>query len=323
MGTKLDAVGLFLSTGIDLSKEIQAEKFHFIRKTRLVIKEEVDQQQHRYPAIEVDARLIALMGTDRKFKRAVDDIIRANIKLIPHVIRVCGFCGRGVEVEDMLGEGVPGLQTAAFRYNIESKNQFSTYAFWWIRQAITRYIANRGKSIRLPIYVIEQLTKIKKSTSSFYGEHGRHPTLQELSALTEISQQKLIELKAIKHRTMHGVSLNSPENIYAKNVTEKLDNIAEEYFDERDIALADLVERVLDCSGLTPGQKEVIYLKYGVPIEDVPHNKDAGNLTLAQIARKAKLTRERVRQIEIKGMSKIKNQIIGRKIKEDLHDAIK
>jgi DNA-directed RNA polymerase sigma subunit (sigma70/sigma32) len=83
------------------------------------------------------------------------------------------------------------------------------------------------------------------------------------------------------------------------------------------------VERVLDCSGLTPGQKEVIYLKYGVPIEDIPHNKDAGNLTLAQIAKKAKLTRERVRQIEIKGMSKIKNQIIGRKIKEDLHDAIK
>ncbi len=226
---------------------------------------------------------------------ARDELVQANLRLVVSV--AMKYQGHNVPLEDLIQEGNIGLMRAASKFDYRRGFKFSTYAIWWIRQAIMRTLDNCSRSVRLPSYVVAKATKFDSVHAHLSQTLRREPTIEELSAELELTEKQIEDLLLLNSGT---VSLDLPLND-EKNATTLKDLIEDPHVNPEAGPIADLVETDLVntlLSKLKAREREVIKMRYGL--------EDGDEKTLREIGEKMEVTRERIRQLEIEAIARIK-----------------
>ncbi len=237
-------------------------------------------------------------------RAAAEELVNANVRLVAAVAR--RYVGRGLPLEDLIQEGLIGLMRAVEKYNYRKGYRFSTYATHWIRQAISRALANQGRSIRLPAHVVDTLSRLSRIREDLFHRLGRPPTRTELAEAAGISEKKLMQLF---RSAAQPLSLETPVGPEGSG---RLGDFlpAGEESSPSDRAFRYMVREELEhaLNTLTPREKEVIILRYGLG-GDEPQ-------TLEETGRRLRITRERARQIEVKAMEKLRKPQTAQRLLE-------
>jgi len=249
----------------------------------------------RVPMITHEREIELAQRIERGDREAMKQFILANLRLVVSIAK--RYVGRGLTLLDLIQEGNIGLIRAVQRYDWRRGHRFSTHATWWIRQAISRAVADKGRTIRLPVYVNTALNRIRRERQRLLQELGREPTEQELADATGLDPLRMVELQSAPGAP---VSLELP--VGEDEEQELGDVLADtESASPEDIAttqtLKDEVQRVLE-SVLTPRERLVLQLRFGLG------NGQAH--PLEQVGRELGITRERVRQIEAGALAKLR-----------------
>ena len=245
-------------------------------------------------AQEVDMELRPFRRRLYLGRRAKDKMVQSNLRLVVSIAKK--YMNRGLSFQDLIQEGSLGLIRAAEKFDHEKGYKFSTYATWWIRQAITRAIADQSRTIRLPVHLYETISRIKKTTKILSQEMGRKPTEEEIAERMEMTIEKL---RFIAKSAQLPISLETP---IGKEEDSRLGDFIEadgetpEDQVSKSLLREDL-ESVLDT--LSPRERDVLRLRYGL---------DDGRMkTLEEIGQIFNVTRERIRQIEAKALRKLRH----------------
>ena len=237
---------------------------------------------------------------------AREHLITANSRLVISVAKK--YMGRGVPFLDLIQEGNIGLIRAAKKFDYRRGHKFSTYATWWIRQAVTRAIADQGRTIRVPVHMGDQINKLLRVQHQLTQRLGRDPTVEELAVSLEVTPQKVENMIQVARRPL---SLETPTDDEEDSVLG--DFIQDDEFPAPDdTATYNLLREHLDSvlDGLPPREVRILQLRYGL--------LDGQAYTLEEVGRKMGVTRERVRQIEAQALSRLRHPAIRRKLREYL-----
>ena len=294
--------------GIDIIEDITQEKDFYDQLIK-----EISVGDHvklylkdigKYPLLTTEEEIELAKRMEQGDENAKQQLSQSNLRLVVNIAK--RYVGRGMHFLDLIQEGNLGLIKAVEKFDYTRGYKFSTYATWWIRQSITRAIADQARTIRIPVHMVETIHKLSRVSRTLLQELGRDPFPAEIAERIGISEEKVIEIQKINQEP---VSLETP-------IGEEEDSHLGDFIEDEGakspsdiVSFAMLREQLISVlNTLTPREEKVLRLRYGVD--------DGRPRTLEEDGKEFNVTRERIRQIEAKALRKLRNPTRLKKLKD-------
>ncbi len=302
------------------SKMHQLEKTIDIGVTHMMTEEDIESAMQELAGLQelvletpkqLDKKLRVVDRVFAQYEEAKRTLSSANLRLVVSIAKK--YRNRGLSFLDLIQEGNTGLMRAVDKYEYRRGYKFSTYATWWIRQAITRAIADHARTIRIPVHMIETMSRLRAASKSLHQELGREPTIEEIAKKVDMTVQ---ETRRVLNISKHPISLDRP-------IGESEDSYFGDFIEDNEVdspvasATQEMLKERIDSvlKTLSYREREIIKLRYGIG--------DGYTYTLEEVGRIFKVTRERVRQVEAKAIRKLQHPVRARKLEGFLdHSAV-